>query len=153
MTVFRLSKEKYIRDLSGHGAELTGGRWNSKGIAVLYTAESRALAALETAVHIPLSIIPVNYFMATIELPDDASIMRIGFDKMPVNWNQNPFIKTTQKIGDEFVKNNRYLVLQVPSATVKGDYNYLINPANMAFAGVKIVNVESFEFDGRLFKA
>ena len=153
MTGFRLSKEKYIRDLSGHGAELTGGRWNSKGIAVLYTAESRALAAIEIAVHMPLGIIPVNYFMVTIELPDDVSIMRIGIDEMPVNWNQNPFIKTTQKIGDEFIKSNRYLALQVPSATVKGDYNYLINPANEAFAGVAIKSVEAFEFDGRLFKA
>ena len=39
-------------DLSGKGAGITGGRWNEKGVAVVYAAESRSLACLETLVHL-----------------------------------------------------------------------------------------------------
>ncbi|EHQ28313.1 RES family NAD+ phosphorylase [Mucilaginibacter paludis] len=152
MTVYRLSKQAYINDLSGRGAQLAGGRWNSKGIAVLYTAESRALAAIEAAVHIPLGIIPTGYFLATIEIPANADIVKVEINDMPPKWNTNPFTRTTQKIGDEFIKNNKALLLQVPSATVKGDYNYLVNPAHRDFNLVKIKNVEPFEFDTRLFR-
>lgn len=152
MIVYRLSKQAYIHDLSGRGAELNGGRWNSKGTAVVYTSSSRALAVLEVAVHTPLGFMPSDYFMATIELPDNAEIFKPGIDQLPEKWNNNPFIKATQQIGDSFVKANKYLALQVPSATVAGDFNYLLNPLHPDFKAVKIINAEFFEFDSRLFK-
>ncbi|WP_426583831.1 RES family NAD+ phosphorylase [Mucilaginibacter sp. R-33] len=152
MIVYRLSKQAYIKDLSGRGAELNGGRWNSKGTAVVYTSSSRALAVLEVAVHTPLGLMPSDYFMATIELPDNAEIFKPGTAQLPEKWNSNPLIKATQQIGDSFVKANKYLALQVPSATVAGDFNYLLNPLHPDFKAVKIINTEFFEFDSRLFK-
>lgn len=151
MIVYRLSKQAYINDLSGAGSERTGGRWNSKGIAVLYTAASRALAVVEIAVHIPLGIIPINYHMATIELPDN-NIFKVDNNSLPANWHTNPFTKATQNIGDDFIINNRHLVMQVPSATVIGDHNYLINPRHPDFKKVKVQSTSPFEFDLRLFK-
>ncbi|WP_413669856.1 RES family NAD+ phosphorylase [Mucilaginibacter sp. Mucisp86] len=152
MIVYRLSKQAYINDLSRRGAELNGGRWNSKGTAVVYTSSSRALAVLEVAVHTPLGFIPSDYFMATIELPDNSEIFKSEIDKLPEKWNSNPLIKATQQIGDSFVKANKYLALQVPSATVAGDFNYLLNPLHPDFKSVKIIAAEFFEFDSRLFK-
>ncbi|OCX50757.1 RES superfamily protein [Mucilaginibacter sp. PPCGB 2223] len=152
MILYRLSKQQYINDLSGRGAELTGGRWNSKGIPVLYTAESRALAAIEIAVHIPLGILPSNYHLATIQIPDIERAARINIEDLPSRWDAHPFIKITQQVGDNFVKANKHLLLQVPSATVKGDHNYLINPRHADFSKVKIIGIEPFEFDSRLFK-
>ncbi|WPU99451.1 RES family NAD+ phosphorylase [Mucilaginibacter sp. cycad4] len=152
MIVYRLSKQAYINDLSGRGAELNGGRWNSKGTAVVYTSASRALAVLEVAVHTPLGFMPSDYFMATIELPDNAEIFKPVIDQLPEKWNSNPLIKATQQIGDSFVKANKYLALQVPSATVTGDFNYLLNPLHHDFKAVKIIATEFFEFDSRLFK-
>ena len=70
MRVYRLSKEKYKNDISGAGAEKFGGRWNSKGTRMVYTADSRALAKLEVAVNLALHRIPKNYFLTIIELPD-----------------------------------------------------------------------------------
>jgi RES domain-containing protein len=150
MIVYRLSKQIYINDLSGIGSERTGGRWNSKGIPVLYTAASRALAVVEIAVHVPLGIMPVNYYIASIFIPDD-SITVIQPDKLPPNWNNNPFSKATQLIGDDFIKSIKYLVMQVPSATVPCDYNYLINSRHPDFKKVKLKSIDPFVFDTRLF--
>ena len=151
MIVYRLSKQSFINDLSGYGAEKTGGRWNSKGIAVLYTAASRALAVVEVAVHVPVGIIPTNYFIATIEIPEN-DILELAVKDLPANWNRNPFVKDTQLIGNDFIKSNKYLALKVPSASVNGDFNYLINPRHPDFSKVKLKSIDSFAFDVRLFK-
>ncbi|RVU01926.1 RES domain-containing protein [Mucilaginibacter limnophilus] len=152
MIIYRLSTANYITDLSGKGAEIAGGRWNTKGIPVLYTASSRALAVIEVAVHVPLGIIPTNYAMASIQLPDDASIHEIAIDALPPTWTKNPFIKETQQLGDSFIKAGKFLALKVPSASVAGDYNILLNPRHKDFREVQIVKTEAFEFDLRLFK-
>jgi RES domain-containing protein len=86
MIVCRLCKSAWKKDLSGRGAELTGGRWNSKGVAVLYTSSSRALCMAEIAVHTPLGCLPVDYFMVEIEIPSDAIIKEISEDELPENW-------------------------------------------------------------------
>ena len=69
MIVFRLSKKKYKDTLSGYGASLHGQRWNSKRIEVIYAADSRTLAIFEIAVHLPLGILPKDYFMVEINIP------------------------------------------------------------------------------------
>jgi RES domain-containing protein len=119
---------------------------------MLYTAASRALAVVEIAVHVPLGIIPTDYYLATIEIPDKATIPRIEVADLPANWNRKPFIKTTQLIGDDFIKSNKHLMVQVPSATVAGDHNYLINPRHPDFKNVRIKSIDAFAFDSRLFK-
>ncbi len=50
MRVYRLSKLKYSGDLTGRGAEMSGGRWNSKGSPNIYTSDSIALSRAEIAV-------------------------------------------------------------------------------------------------------
>jgi RES domain-containing protein len=151
MTVYRLSKKAFINDLSGLGAEKTGGRWNSKGIPLLYTAASRALAVVEVAVHVPIGIIPVDYHLATIEIPDD-EIIEADLNTLPKNWATNPFTRYTQDIGNNFIKKNNHLVLKVPSASVAGDFNYLINSRHLEFNSIKIKSIDPFVFDVRLFK-
>jgi len=152
MIVYRLCKQEYTNDLLGRGAEKSGGRWNNKGLPALYTACSRALAVLEVAVHVPLGIIPINYFMIAIELADELSLTKIDIADLPLNWNRNPIAKATQYLGDDFLKCNAHLILQVPSATVPGDFNYIINPGHTDFNSLKIIMTEPFEFDSRLFK-
>ncbi len=150
MRVYRLSKEKFVRDLSGRGAELVGGRWNSVGVPMLYTSSSRALCVAEVAVHIPLGILPRDYCLTVIELPD-ADMEEVKEDLLPSAWRLFTHQEVTQRMGNAFVEEQHKLVLKVPSAVVQGDYNYLINPRHPHFARVKVVSVEKFEFDGRLF--
>jgi RES domain-containing protein len=150
MRVFRLSKSRFADDLSGKGAEIAGGRWNSKGMAMLYTGASRALCTAEIAVHVPLGIVPFDYWMIAIEIPDD-SIFELETGKLPKKWRDFPHQTSTQNIGNEFLKENKFLVFKAPSAVVQGDFNYLINPFHPDFSKVKIVNKEPFSFDNRLF--
>jgi RES domain-containing protein len=152
MIVYRLSKKQYRNDLSGKGAWLAGGRWNSKGIALLYTGQSRALCLTEVAVHMPYGVIPEDYFLVEIEIPE-SSILEIAVESLPEDWAAFPHPASTRQIGDEFVREGKHLVLQVPSATVPGDFNYLINPLHDLSYQVKITSPPvPFPFDRRLFK-
>lgn len=151
MIVYRLAKAKYSNDLSGKGAEKTGGRWNSKGTAILYTSASRALCTAEIAVHTPLGSVPNDYVMISIEIPDDSIIAWASPENLPVNWRTLPHAHGTQEIGDSFVSENLALVLQVPSSIVQGDFNYLVSTRHPDFEKIRVVGIESFEFDNRLF--
>lgn len=152
MIVFRLCRKQYADDLSGKGSEMSGGRWNSKGIAALYTSCSRALCTVEIVVHIPAGIIPKDYEMVAIEFPDDAVVKIIQPKDLPNTWNNNPITTHTQRIGNAFLSEQKALVLKVPSAIVKDEWNYIINPRHKDFHKIKIVNTEPFAFDTRLFK-
>ncbi len=132
MIVYRLSKSKFASDLSGKGAEIAGGRWNSKGTALLYTSRSRALCTVEIAVHTPLGEIPDDYSILTIEIPDYL-MHAIDPVELPNNWKDFPYQRNIQKIGDMFVVENKYLTLKAPSAVVQGEFNFLINPNHSHF--------------------
>lgn len=151
MRVFRLARKKHKIELSGKGAALSGNRWNSKGTEIIYTADSRALAMAEVAVHLTLATLPSDYVMMEIEIPTGVSKATVSVKKLPRGWQQFPHLLDTQIVGDSFVSEAKACVLKVPSAVVPGDFNYLINPFHSDFKQIKIVSVEDFPFDGRLF--
>lgn len=151
MIVFRLSSSKYAKDLSGKGAEKSGGRWNSKGIALVYTGQSRALCTAEIAVHTPLGNIPLGYEIISIEIPDSIHIKELSEKEIPKDWKSMPHSHSTQLIGDKFVNHAKFLVIKVPSVVVQGEFNYLINPHHTNFKLIRITSIEPFTFDERLF--
>ena len=151
MIVYRLSRAKYKDELSGYEASLDGQSWNSKGTEVVYTAQTRALANSEVAVHIALGILPKDYFMVEIEIPDSISIDILPESKLPLGWDYLPCLPGSQLIGDMFVKENIFAVLKVPSVVVKGEYNFILNTKHKDFKKIKIINTEPFPFDQRYF--
>jgi len=151
MIVFRLSKSVYANDLSGRGAEIAGGRWNSKGTAMVYTSESRALCTTEIAVHTPLGILPLDYVIIAIEIPKTLTVGEISAKELPEDWKSLPHSYSTQEVGDAFVNAHKFAVLKVPSAVVQGEFNYLLNPAHRDFKKIKVKLIEPFDFDERLF--
>ena len=151
MEAFRLSREKFATTLSGKGAAIKGARWNSIGVEIIYTAGNRSLAMAEVAVHFTLATLPVDYMMNTIFIPDDISMLKLTIADLPFNWNTFPHPSTTQAIGDQFIANNKFCILQIPSAVTQGDYNLLINPNHSDFKGIKIIATNKFPFDKRIF--
>jgi RES domain-containing protein len=152
MEVFRLSREKYAATLSGKGAALQGARWNSVGIEMVYTASNRSLAMAEVAVHLTLATLPDDFVMLTIYLPDDITIRKLTPVDLPINWNKFPHPNSTQNVGDEFIAENKYCVLEIPSVVTQGDFNLLINPYHSEFSRIKIIDQAKFPFDERIFK-
>ncbi|WP_345948211.1 RES family NAD+ phosphorylase [Mucilaginibacter sp. PAMB04274] len=149
MLLYRIAKCNYIADLSGTGARLYGGRWNSIGRPVVYLASSRALAVLEVLVHLSPTLIPDNFCQVTVEVPND-DVQILDLKKLPPNWQEYPEPALLKTIGDAFIKANKHLLLKVPSAVVKEEFNYLLNPAHVAMQAVKIVDQQVFSFDERL---
>lgn len=152
MEAFRLAREKYAAPLSGKGAAIKGARWNSVGVELIYTASNRSLAMAEVAVHLTLATIPSDYVMLTIRLPDDVSLRKLTEADLPADWNSFPHPASTQAVGDKFVAANKHCVLQIPSAVTRGDFNLLINPRHSEFPRIKILEIEKFPFDERIFK-
>lgn len=151
MIVYRLVRKKYGFALSGEGAKKAGGRWNSLPLPVIYTSDSRSLCTAEVAVSLPIGILPNDYEMLMIEIPDDTLILEINLIDLPKGWRKFPYLQKTMQLGDQFMSENKYLVMKVPSAVVPGDSNYLINPRHPDFQKIKIIKTEPYEFDERFF--
>ena len=79
-------------DTTGAGAKITGGRWNRKGNAVLYTSRSIALACLETVVHMKTGGLPLNRYLVRIQVPEEAWNARTVLTPpdLPVGWDALP---------------------------------------------------------------
>ncbi len=153
MRVYRLIKERYADSaLDGSGARTHGGRWNSKGVAVVYASDSVALAALELLVHLHRSEVLNRYILFTLELPDEA-VMVLDDAALPADWRRDPPSSSTAVIGDKWTASAFSLVLAVPSTLVPQQRNVLLNPAHPDFAAVKgAARAEPFNFDLRLLR-
>ena len=151
MELFRITSAAYI-ELDGKGAYLYGGRWNSKGTAVIYTATNRALAVLEKLVQVNATVVPEDMVMLTIQVPPQASIIKIEETELLPSWSNYPPPEILKSTGDQWINENQSLLLEVPSALISGEKNILINPAIPEFHKIKITNIEAFSFDERLLK-
>jgi len=151
LEVYRLTTGKYKDELSGMGAYLFGGRWNSKGTEIIYTAANRSLAMVEVAIKLDTYEMSKDFHMLTIYIPDNLKAIKFSVEDLPYNWNSFPRIPETKYIVDNIVQENRYCLIQVPSVVVRGDSNYLINPKHKNFHKIKIIDSVKFPFDDRLF--
>lgn len=152
MDIFRLTRKKYSNILSGKGASIKGGRWNSIGTELIYCAENRSLAMAEIAVHFSIATLPNDYIMLTINFDKSIKIKEIKLGDLPKFWNSFPPLAKTQRIGDEFVSESKYLICKIPSVVTQGDFNFLINPNHKDFKKIKIIKREAFKFDKRIFR-
>jgi RES domain-containing protein len=148
--LYRVSRAKYAKDLSGEGARLAGGRWNYKGTPVIYTAESRSLAALEAVVHMSQADFLIRRKIVLIEIPETLVPKTIEIADLPKGWRKYPPSFKLADIGTKWAVGMKSLLLRVPSAVVPGEFNVLINPAHPDMKSVKIARIEDFVFDDRL---
>ena len=133
VTVWRIAQDTpdyEAHDLGGSGAEITGGRWNRKGQAVVYSSVSIALAVLETTVHMRAKSLPLNRYLVEISIPDAIWKKRTGWtkDTAQVGWDALPTGKTSLDMGDDWLKQCKTAIAQVPSVIVAEEFNVLINP-------------------------
>ncbi|GAB3643115.1 RES family NAD+ phosphorylase [Spirosoma arcticum] len=151
MLVYRLLQAAYRQEpLSGQGAALYGGRWNPKGVSLLYTTESPALSLLEVLVHINPKRIP-QYYLVTLDVPD--SIRSYRADELPTEWRATGSAQPapSQLFLLDWLREPDCLIVEVPSSVVPMMVNYLINPRHPLFSGCQVVSVDLFGIDERLY--
>jgi RES domain-containing protein len=139
-------------DMNGAGARISGGRWNRPGMAVVYSSESIALAAIETLVHLPSAGLPLNRYLVRIEIPEAIWKARdeITSQKAPVGWDALPVGKVSLDYGDDWIKRGRSAILVVPSIAVPEERNILINPAHPDSARITARKLRRWTYDTRL---
>ena len=149
MRAFRLCRSAYPA-YDGEGARRVGGRWNSKGVRVLYMSENRSLAVLEVLVHLS-GMLPDKYLLGAADIPGDLAMEKVGDQDLPDRWSTlSPGEQlATRRLGDAWVERQRSAVLSVPSVIV-GERNYVLNPSHPDFARIEFARPEPFKFDLRL---
>ncbi len=148
MEIYRLSHADYA-DLSGVGGLYGAGRWHNKGALACYAASSRSLAALERLVHEAIDEMP-PLTMMTIWVPDTAKILRYTEDDLAKGWDSLPDSGVAREASEAFFSEGKHLLMQVPSAVVRDEFNYVINPKHAQFSKVKIVEQREYYYDARL---
>lgn len=146
---WRIVKEKYARAaFSGEGAARVGGRWNSRGVWIVYASSSRSLAVLENLVHLNP---PVAFKYVAFRIQFEAALLdKLPNSALPPEWTEEPPPPSAKAIGDRWVKEARSAVLEVPSVIIPGEPNYLLNPSHPDFKRIHISKPEAFAFDPRL---
>jgi RES domain-containing protein len=147
---WRIVKTRYAANaFNGDGARLNGGRWNSVGIPMVYTAGSQALAILELLVHLDTTVPLPSYSICAVDI-DDSLTEVIKISDLPSDWDQSPPPTVVQDMGNEWVSRATSVVLAVPSAVVTAEQNYLINSSHPDFSKLVIGTMVPFNIDPRL---
>ncbi len=149
MILYRFANKAYGSSLDGEGARLKGGRWNSKGVPVVYTSTTISLSLLELLIH-SVSYDEINsHILVRIHIPDSLR-QPPAVLKLKSGWQNDTGY--SQFIGTEFLTSRSSLLLKVPSAIIPEENNILINPLHPDMKKVKITAADPFHFDSRLFK-
>jgi RES domain-containing protein len=148
MLLYRLTKQDHIA-LDGVGGLFLSGRWNDKGILVVYMSSSRSLAILENLVHLSdPTLLPPDMVIISINIPDDSTTEVLDEKKLSRGWKSNYL--ETRHLGSRFLKSNENLLFKVPSAIVPGEFNFLFNPLHPEATRCSIAAKEPYSFDSRL---
>lgn len=149
-SAWRLTKTKFAGEpLSGDGARLYGGRWNSPGISVVYFAESVSLAILEVLVHLEAARILESYSLVRIDF-DQSNVRAMAVNELPLSWADYPAPEEVQAIGNAWVEASESLLLKVPSTIVPFEHIFLLNPAHPDRGAISVADPVPFRLDPRL---
>lgn len=154
MALWRIAVEATAytaNDLSGTGAKISGGRWNSIGTPLIYSTTNIALATIETVLHIRTGGLPFNRFLVRIDVPDGVWNARVLLDPLPGGWDAVPSGMTSRTTGDAWVASCSSALLLVPSVSVPDEYNVLINPLHPDVATMTATTIKRWIYDPRFF--
>ncbi len=135
---------------SGIGAELRGGRWNTKGVKTVYASADAATAILEVAVHKQFRTLDsVPHTLTVARILDPRLIYRVDPAQVP---NPNWLIPGTPGLGQQQFGNDllsKRPFVMIPSSVSRHSWNILVNPA-LAANHYELILQERFALDTRL---
>lgn len=136
----------------GEGARRAGGRWNQRGTALVYASATLSLAAQELFVHLDPAEAPKDLVAVSADIPDGVRIKILEATALPKNWRQYPAPESLAAMGTAWARSLETAVLQVPSAVIPQERNYLLNHAHTDFLKIQSGRPEPFAFDPRMWK-
>jgi RES domain-containing protein len=152
MQIWRICRARFAGEaFSGEGARRFGGRWNSRGVPMVYASSSLALAAIELFVHLEPNLQPDDLVSVAAALPAGEPAERLEPDQLPAGWWTDDF-EPLRAIGDKRIREKSSLALSVPSAALRAEWNVLVNPLHPAVVKIKIAEPQAFHFDARMFR-
>ncbi len=150
MKLYRITTPNHAYDLSGTGARLYGGRWNSVGNPVIYCAGTISLAMLETMANAEPEWLKKPFALNILHIPDHLHIEKLREDDLDPDWKNYPFSPLTVEKGDRWLQSRLTPLLQLPSAVNPFESNFLINPNHPEFNGIIVEDIKDLRFDLRL---
>ncbi|MCK0145821.1 RES family NAD+ phosphorylase [Arenibacter sp. F26102] len=151
MKLYRFSNIKYAQLIDGNGASINSGRWNSLNVPMIYASSTASLAFLELLRRFKPRHIPINFCLIEYALDDKVSILEITAKELPVNWDSPIHNDKTQLIGDKFIRDNKHLLLKVPSVLLPSEYHYNINPLHPDIKKLSINEIVKTPINLKLF--
>ena len=129
----------------------SAGRWHRAGVPVVYASDAPASALLEVIAHTEaISLLRYAHVLFTIDVEPDRHLLVLEPEAWPEGWRVSPWPRSTQRIGSRWFEDQDSVILQVPSAIVPRQHNYLINPQHPHFQELRIEGPTPFEIDPRL---
>lgn len=151
MRVWRISLGKYASAcLTGAGGLYVSGRWHHRGQPIVYTSATPSLAALEMLVHVDAALAPPDLRLIEIEFPDELTVEVCDPATLTADWTAFPAPVELQTFGSTWLAEQRTSVLNVPSAVLPIERNYILNPVHLDSKHVRVVGEQPFSFDPRL---
>jgi RES domain-containing protein len=151
MQAWRLFRARFRSTaFNGVGGLYVASRWNQQGVEMVYTATSRALAAIEFFVNLQPNDAADDLLLGEATIPDSL-IEQLNVDSLPPGWRELNNL-SCRDIGTDWVTSGRSVALQVPSAVVDEDWNVLLNPRHTEFTKVQIGTPKPFRFDPRMYR-
>jgi RES domain-containing protein len=152
MRFWRICRRRYVASAaSGEGARLYGGRWNSRGVPVVYGSASLALAAVELFVNLEPNQRPADLVSIEGQIPEGVAIATLDTKTLPSRWHETTD-ESLHQFGDKWIRDGRTAALLVPSAAIRGEWNVLLNPAHHESRRIAFRPPVPFEFDVRMFQ-
>jgi RES domain-containing protein len=152
MKAWRLSRfDSAQRTFDGEGARLFPGRWNSRGVHVVYASEHLSLATLEVLVHVRIDQVRVAFHAFEITIPD-ALVEVVADEQLPRGWDAAAIARATREFGSSWAREGRSVALSVPSVIIKQERNLVLNPLHPDVVKLEIARPTRFRFDERLLR-
>lgn len=118
---------------------------------VVYVSASLSLATLEYLVHANALSAPRNVYSVWAEIPDDIARESLTEARLAKSWRRyEPPVEKLREMGDRWVRAARTAILEVPSAVVPSENNFLLNPAHPDFQRITQGKPAPANFDVRL---
>ena len=152
MQVWRTTKQKYAEvAFNGEGERLAGGRFNRRGMPLVYTSRTLSLSVLEVLTQ----LVGYEDLLDYVAIParfDERHEKALEVADLPEDWRGLPVPESTKALGTAWLASQETLVLRVPSVVLPAEHNYLINPAHPSAAQVEVGDPQALDIDPRLLK-